>query len=122
MSLKRLLLKIGLEGPTRLLAIAGEASAASCATNDAIGRMWRISMIWEPAPPGRWDHYGAALLGASIGIGGVLAHEAYDIVQGQFGGTDNPFLHILVELLVFGISGAVLFAAVALFLNRRVRD
>jgi len=68
----------------------------------------------------KWDVIGLAFVGAGVGLMLVVLHEAYVIFWGQFNDVD-PFTHIMMEMIFFSVSGALLFAAVALVRNWLVR-
>jgi hypothetical protein len=78
--------------------------------------------------PIRWDTQGLALIGAYFGWLLIFAHEAYEIVV-SLGGCShnlNPFAHfdihpvghMVIELIVGGLIGALLFASASEIRNR----
>jgi hypothetical protein len=71
--------------------------------------------------PKRWDPVELAFVGAGVGLMLVVLHEAYVIISGQFNDVD-PFTHIMMEMIICAIGGALLFAAIAEIRNRLKRS
>jgi hypothetical protein len=84
----------------------------------------------RPAPT-RWDTRGLASVGISVGWLLVFVHEAYEIFFDLVLCVDecdpfahfkvHPFIHIVIELVIAGLAGALLFASAAEIRNRVVR-
>jgi hypothetical protein len=83
------------------------------------------------AAPLRWDTSGLASVGVCCGWLLVFIHEAYEIFVDLALCVDDgdpfahfkvhPFLHIVVELMIVGLAGALAFAGVTRIRNRLVR-
>lgn len=81
--------------------------------------------------PTKWDTRGLASMGVCLGWLLVFAHEAYEIVFSLTlcaGICDpfahfkvHPFFHIVVELVLAGLAGALALAIAAEIRNRVVR-
>jgi hypothetical protein len=74
----------------------------------------------QPSMPKRWDPVELAFVGAGVGLMLVVLHEAYVIISGQFNDVD-PFTHIMMEMIICAIGGALLFAVIAEIRNRLKR-
>jgi hypothetical protein len=66
----------------------------------------------KPDMAKRWDPVGLAFVGAGVGLMLVVVHEAFVIFSGNFDNVD-PFTHIILEMIIFAVGGALVFAAVA---------
>ncbi|MCB8820763.1 hypothetical protein [Microvirga rosea] len=55
-----------------------------------------------------WNFVGTACYGALIGMLAVIAHETYEALSDEIPETD-PFIHVMGEMIIFGIGGAILF-------------
>jgi hypothetical protein len=76
-------------------------------------------------------HQGACVAGVCCGWLLVFVHEAYEIFFDLALCVENcdpfahfkvhPFLHIVIELVIAGLAGALLFAGAAKIRNRVVR-
>jgi hypothetical protein len=67
-----------------------------------------------------WSIASAATGGAVCGAILVMFHQVYHVVSGSFHDSD-PFVHIMLELLVASSAGALLCAAGAAFWQRRLQ-
>ncbi|GEO13245.1 hypothetical protein MAE02_09410 [Microvirga aerophila] len=75
----------------------------------------------KPDTAKRWDPVGLAFIGAGVGLMLVVVHEAFVIFSGDFNDVD-PFTHIMVEMIILAIVGALAFAAIAEIRNRLWRS
>jgi hypothetical protein len=66
-----------------------------------------------------WHIHDFRFLGAILGIGPVILHEAVEIVLARepLETVPDPFLHLVSELLISGIGGELLFRAIAKIRN-----
>lgn len=81
--------------------------------------------------PTNWDTKGFAYIGACCGWLLVFAHEAYRILVSLRDGSHHldpfaqleidPFPHVVLELVVGGLAGALVFASAAEIRNRLIR-
>jgi hypothetical protein len=79
----------------------------------------------------KWDTKGLAYVGACCGWLLVFAHEAYRILVSLEDGSHrldpfahleiDPFTHVVLELVIGGLAGALLFASAAEIRNRLMR-
>jgi uncharacterized protein YacL len=75
----------------------------------------------KPDMAKRWDPVGLAFVGAGVGLMLVVVHEAFVIFSGNFNDVD-PFTHIILEMIIFAVGGAMVFAAVAEIWSRLWRS
>ena len=68
-----------------------------------------------------WSSVGTAFCGAVLASLAVMAHEVYTVIFGYCLSSD-PFTHVLVEMVIFGSGGAILFGAIASAWSRYSAD
>ena len=71
----------------------------------------------EPVSIRRWSPTDTAYIGAFLGMALALVHQVYHVWFGRIP-SEDPFLHIFLELLGFTLGFALLFACVAGVRNR----
>jgi hypothetical protein len=64
-----------------------------------------------------WNVFAAAVIGASCGAALVMLHQGNHVLSDNVSEL-NPFLHIITELTLASVAGALLFAAGAVLFHR----
>ena len=64
---------------------------------------------------------GTAFCGAVLASLAVMAHEVYTVIF-DYCLSSDPFTHVLLEMVIFGSGGAILFGAIASVRSRYFVD
>jgi len=75
----------------------------------------------NPASHSRWDLESLAYIGALLGLLPVVTHQIYSIYIRDFHG-DDPFIHMMIELIGGALGGAVLLCTIGWFRNQKVAE
>ena len=99
------------------VAIAGLALAALFACGAMAGNSIAQRRRRKPEPDLAWHLRDFRFLGAVLGMGPVILHEAVEILMGRepLETVPDPFLHLVTELLIAGLGGEILFRGIAKF-------
>jgi hypothetical protein len=73
----------------------------------------------DTASHSKWDLESLAYVGALLGLLPASTHQIYSISIRDFHG-DDPFTHMMVELIGGALGGCVLLCIIGLLLNKRL--